>query len=475
MQTLKDFAVKEKKTIIATVHQPSSQMFHMFDKLLLLCNGRMAYFGDVNQIVPFFQTIGFEISPHYNPADFIMEKVNNIKYQDKIINAAKDLLEKNLLPQNHINHNHIITNEDDLVVDNNVITKQSSYNHHHHHDIINNGLINDSKLMNESQNWHHDHHQEHDHDHEHEHNSHDQDHHHEDNENNSSPKSLELRVVIDPNDKKVQKVYNKIVADDDSGRSSWSGTDRCSSAFSSNSYIHEICVKFTNSSSNENEKWPTSFWTQVRVLTQRNFYEAKNRMLSKLNWIQTVALAIVAGLIWFQVARKDNTLNDIKGWMYFTSTYWMLFALFSVLISFPSEREVINKERSSGAYRLSSYYIAKMIGELPLTITLPSVFYFISYPMMGCYNVTTFLSLWGFLILSTICAQSVGLFIGASCTDLEVSVTLSALYSLSTMLFAGYYATSMPSWLSWMRYCSMIYYAFQSMQIVEFSNGPPIL
>ncbi|XP_017047517.1 ABC transporter G family member 21 isoform X2 [Drosophila ficusphila] len=433
MKVLKRYAQLEQKTIVISVHQPSSQMFHMFDKLLLLHQGRTAYFGDVHNIYRHFEEIGVTIKPHYNPADFVLEQLkSHPDIREKLFIAAKES-HGNYLNRNCItsSHNHQVVGNpegiakgkkqpesiliDDII--NNYYNNQRSGRHHHHH---------------QYENLHH---------------------------SGNNCQQLE-------EDEEAAQQLVWCAADSQSNFSSCASSDCHSYSASSPSAGH--------SADDEWLSYPTSFHTQFCVLSSRNFKEAKPRMLSKLNWFQTIGLALMAGAIWFQLPRTEEFLHDLQGWMFFSQTYWMLFALFGALNSFPSEREVVSKERRSGAYRLSAYYLAKMCAELPLVITLPTVYLMISYPMLGCTSLKLFFLMLIFLLINTIVAQSVGFFIGACCMDMNVSITLSALYTLATQLFGGYLSSRIPEGLSWIRYTSMIHYAYQNMQILEFREGAAI-
>ncbi len=60
---------------------------------------------------------------------------------------------------------------------------------------------------------------------------------------------------------------------------------------------------------------------------------------------------------------------------------------------------MISKERRSGSYHLSAYYLAKTVSELPLVVILPFFFFTISY---WAANINSFASYFAILLIVTI-------------------------------------------------------------------------
>jgi ABC-type multidrug transport system ATPase subunit len=54
MLVLKSMALKGK-TVVTTIHQPSSEIFAMFDKVLLMAEGRVAFLGSPDDACKFFR------------------------------------------------------------------------------------------------------------------------------------------------------------------------------------------------------------------------------------------------------------------------------------------------------------------------------------------------------------------------------------------------------------------------------------
>ncbi|XP_028399573.1 protein white-like isoform X2 [Dendronephthya gigantea] len=64
---------QQGKTILATIHQPSSEVYQMFDNIILLADGRLAYVGSREDAVPYFERIGYQCPINYNPADYFVQ------------------------------------------------------------------------------------------------------------------------------------------------------------------------------------------------------------------------------------------------------------------------------------------------------------------------------------------------------------------------------------------------------------------
>ncbi len=65
------------RTVIATIHQPSSETFQLFDDLCLLAEGRVMYWGPVQDVVPYFAGVGYQCPMYTNPADYLFMNILN--------------------------------------------------------------------------------------------------------------------------------------------------------------------------------------------------------------------------------------------------------------------------------------------------------------------------------------------------------------------------------------------------------------
>lgn len=67
---------KGGRTVAMTIHQPSSGVFYMFDRVLLLSDGGTVYFGKAREAMDYFESIGYAPSVPMNPADFLLDLAN---------------------------------------------------------------------------------------------------------------------------------------------------------------------------------------------------------------------------------------------------------------------------------------------------------------------------------------------------------------------------------------------------------------
>jgi len=73
MQTLHTLAHKHNHTILCTIHQPRSQIFDLFDRLILMTRGHVVYSGPAANTIEHFRQLGHSCPQYDNPADYFID------------------------------------------------------------------------------------------------------------------------------------------------------------------------------------------------------------------------------------------------------------------------------------------------------------------------------------------------------------------------------------------------------------------
>jgi hypothetical protein len=225
---------------------------------------------------------------------------------------------------------------------------------------------------------------------------------------------------------------------------------------------------------NKNEgKWPIGFLPQMLILFSRSFLLTGKSQFTISNFAQMFALAIITGLCWLRMAFAEYKIPDRSAFMFFIMLLWVFDTLMASLLSFPLERSVIEKERASGSFRLSAYFVAKSLAEAPLKLVLPTLFLIIAYWMARINNnFAIFLGVLVFQLMSIIVAESLGLFLGAALKNLHHAMKVATVVLFSMGLAGEFFIQNLPSWLGvWVIWLSFFEYAYIACVQLQFKGG----
>ncbi|XP_075320543.1 broad substrate specificity ATP-binding cassette transporter ABCG2d isoform X3 [Odontesthes bonariensis] len=217
--------------------------------------------------------------------------------------------------------------------------------------------------------------------------------------------------------------------------------------------------------------YTSSFFHQLRWVLQRTFQNLLlNPQTSVAQLGVNIFLALVVGAIFFGVKDDQSGIQNRTGALFFIATN-QCFSTVSAAEVFITERKLFVHEYISGYYRVSVYFLSKILSDITMRTITSVIFSVIVYFLIGLKpTVAAFLV---FTLTVTLVANTATAMTMAISADQSVVALASILMTISfvfMMIFSGL-LVNLPSildWLAWLKYFSIPRYGLAALKINEF-------
>lgn len=332
------------RTVVASIHQPRSSIYSMFDQLLLLAEGRLMFFGSAATAIDHFAANGHVIPKNFNPADFFMDVVSP-DYRSKELETT----------------------------------------------------------------------------------------------------SLKRIADLGANWDKVSGSVQRTLSSD--------GFPEITDSGIQSSWLRQFYLCFYRSF----------------ITTSRD----KAATYGKV--IISIFFGLILGGLYSETGYNQKSIQDRVGILFFFTINQTFSNLFGVLNSFTSEKVVVERERASRSYHISAFYFGKFCAEIPFNFIGPLCFGTIVFWIVGLGN-GDFGNFITFLCLLTaigFCAIALGMIIASAAPTPDAANAIAPLFVVLMILFGGFYINieSLPDWLQWVQYLSLMRYAFEGLAVNEFTGA----
>lgn len=218
--------------------------------------------------------------------------------------------------------------------------------------------------------------------------------------------------------------------------------------------------------------WPNSWLHELWVLSHRcAMLIFKDPTIVFASFGQNIVLLIIIGFAFFRLDYDQGGALARIGVLFIVPVNASFAVLFPILAIFPLQRNIMLRERSAGTYRISSFYLSKIITEVPNQMLQRLLFYICVYWMLGFRQSAGAFFIWlGINLLQVATAIGLGLVIGCGSSSIELANVFAPVINVVFLLFGGNLLplSSIPPWFIWLHWLSPITYTYSALAQNEF-------
>uniref|UniRef100_A0A914P039 ABC transporter domain-containing protein n=1 Tax=Panagrolaimus davidi TaxID=227884 RepID=A0A914P039_9BILA len=214
-------------------------------------------------------------------------------------------------------------------------------------------------------------------------------------------------------------------------------------------------------------RWLKQVWILIRRGLQEHRRESSVIIASV---IQTILIAVLIGTAFLKIGQGQKSTIRRQPVLFFCAVNQGVFGALMVINAFPAERALTLRERASGTYLASAYFVSKIIVDTLVQVPVPIIFTCVVYFLIGLQATAgKFFLFMFFMILCSVSATSLALMISALCRTTDLSVTVLPMALEVFRLFGGFFLSpaNLPKYFSWLDALSYVKYSYVGIALNE--------
>ncbi|XP_014897678.1 ATP-binding cassette sub-family G member 8 [Poecilia latipinna] len=354
---------KGNRLILLSVHQPRSDIFQLFDLVVLLSSGSAVYFGAARDMVPYFTALGHPCPRYCNPSDFYVDLISIDRRSPE---REAECLERS-------------------------------------------------------------------------------------------------RLLSEQFKEKVQDIDDHM----------WKPAETSAAYIESAQQPSRHREEVVNISRDRNEL-PGEL-QQFTTLIRRHMYNDFRDLVSLLvRGFESLLMSLLVGCLYYGAGEERLNIQDTVALLYMIGALTPFAVVLDVIAKCHTERAMLYHELEDGMYSVTSYFFAKVLGELPEHCVFTLVYGLPIYWLAGLNQAPDRFLLFFLLVwLMVYGSRAMALFVAAALPTLQTSAFMGNALFTVFYLTGGFVISLENMWLvaSWLSYASFMRWGFDGMLQVQFRGN----